>query len=176
MRLPLYRIATVMLLLAAGGSVILGRSTADDLKLDITIVTGEHSRDSNSTSTSLTVAENKLIYEQTYDGFHSGRREPVKKEYKLTAEDRNLLIGLLRQRDMLVNKTVSQPSQEKGSSRYFELEIHAMLNGKEGSISIDGARNDVKLKDERIYQDSVYLTEQLYKIINRTDPEMTRRS
>ena len=173
MRLPLYRIALVMLLSAAGGAGILARSTTDDLQLNITIVTGEHSRDSNSTSTTLTVDGNKLFYEQTYHGAHSGGREPVRKEYKLTAEDRNVLIGLLRQRNMLVNKNVSEPSQAKGSSRYFELEIHAGLDGNEASISIDAARNDVKLKNERLYQDSVYLTEQIYKIINRTDPEMT---
>jgi len=153
--------------------VIPARSPVEELSLEIAMVTGEHSRDSNSTSTSLTIEGNKLVYEQTYHGFHANRRDPVQKEYELTPNDRNVLIGLLRQKNLLVNKSLTGSSPEEGVRTYFSLSVNSKLNGKAHSITIDGSRNDAKLKATRFYRDSVFLIEQLYKIINRTDPDIT---
>ncbi|SRR5258708_5613622 len=144
-----------------------------DFYLEVIIVTGEHSRDSNSTTSTLTVSSGSLAYEQTFQGARSNRRQPVKKEYKLTKEDQDLLIGLLNQGNLLVTRTISRPPQQKGSSHYFELSIHSRLRGKEGVVSIDASPNTSELKADHLYQGSVAVIEQLYKIINRTDPNVT---
>jgi hypothetical protein len=96
----------------------------------------------------------------------------VKKEYKLTREDRKRLITLLKERDLLVTKTISKPPQQKGFSRYFELSISSRLTGKETTVSIEASRNATELKQDRLYQASVSLIAELYRIINRTDPEV----
>jgi len=145
----------------------------NELYLEVTIVTGEHSRDSNSATSTLTVLSGTLAYEQTYQGARSSRRHPVKKEYKLTKEDRDLLIGLLNKGNLLVTRTISRPPQQKGSSRYFELSIRSRLKGKESVVSIDASPNTSELKVDRLYQGSLAVIEQLYKIINRTDPDVT---
>ena len=160
-------------LLLASISYSQSAAPAEELSVKITMVTGEHSRDSNSTTTSLTIEGNKLVYEQTYHGFHANRREPVQKEYELTANDRNMLRGLLRQKNLLVNKSLTGLPQEQGARTYFSLSVNSKLNGKEHSFTIDGPRNDAKLKETGLYRDSVFLIEQLYKIINRTNPDMT---
>jgi hypothetical protein len=165
--------AVVVLLLFTAMAVVLARGSAEELSVKVTMVTGEHSRDSNSTSTSLTIDGNKLIYEQTYHGFRANRREPVKKEYEVTANDRNMLIGLLRQKNLLVNKSLRGLPQEQDARIYFSLSIETKLNDREHSIKIDGARNDAKLKEAGLYRDSVFLIQQMYKIINRTDPDIT---
>jgi hypothetical protein len=153
-------------------AVVSARGPAEELSVKVTIVTGEHSRDSNSTSTSLTIEGNKLKYEQTYHGYRANRREPVKKEYEVTANDRNILIGLLRQKNLLVNKSLAGLPPEEGVRTYFSLSVDTKLNGQGHSIKIDGARNDAKLKEAHLYRDSVSLIEQLYEIINRTDPDI----
>jgi hypothetical protein len=144
-----------------------------DFLLEVTIVTGEHSRDSNSATSTLTVLSETLAYEQTYQGARSNRRQPVRKEYKLTKEDQDLLIGLLHKGNLLVTRTISRPPRQKGSSRYFELSIRSRLKGKESLVSIDASPNTSELKADRLYQGSVAVIEQLYKIINRTDPDVT---
>src|SRR5712671_859237 len=141
---------------------------ADDFYLEVTIVTGEHSRDSNSTTSALTVSSGSLAYEQTYQGARSSRRQPVKKEYQLTKEDQDLLIGLLHKGNLLVTRTISRPPQQKGSSRYFELSIRSRLKGKESVVSIDASPHTSELKLDPFYQGSIAVIEQLYKIINRT--------
>lgn len=146
---------------------------ADDFYLEVTIVTGEHSRDSNSITRTLTVASGALTYKETYAGARSGQRVPVKKQFKLTKQDQANLIALLKAKNLLVNKTISKPSAQKGTSRYFELAIASALEGKEYSVAIEASPSSDDLNTDPLFQSSVSLLEQLYKIINRTDTDTT---
>src|SRR6266849_5480516 len=167
MKFP-FPILSLLILLAAGFAVATpAKLTQSDLSLDVTIVTGEHSRDSNSVTATLTVSSSALVYEQTFAGARSGRRQPVKKEYKLSQEDQAALIRLLNAGNLMVTRTISKPPQQKGSSRYFELSIHSRLGGKESVVSIDASPNAAELKADGLYRDSVSMIEELYKIINR---------
>lgn len=145
----------------------------DVFYLEVTIVTGEHSRDSNSITRKLTVSPSELTYEETYQGARSNRRPPVKKQFELTKQDQDTLIALLKGGNLLVTKTISKPSTQKGSSRYFELAIISALEGKEHSVAIEASPSEAELKTDPLYQGSLSLIEQLYKIINRTDPDIT---
>jgi len=168
-----YQMFVFVLVCAVSVAAVLAQAPPEELSVKVTMVTGERSRDSNSTSTTLTIAGNKLVYQQTYHGYRANRREPVQKEYELTANDRNMLIGLLRQKNLLVNKAVEGLPQEQGARTYFSLSVTSKLSGEEYSITIDGARNDAKLKETGLYRDSVFLIQELYKIINRTDRDVT---
>src|SRR5215471_16049343 len=81
-------------------------STGDQFYLQVTIVTGEHSRDSNSITRKLTVSSGQLVYEETYEGARSNRHAPVKKQFKLTQQDQANLIQLLKAKNLLVTKTI----------------------------------------------------------------------
>lgn len=163
---------TLSLMLAALATFASAKPPADKLNLSVTIVTGEHSKDSSKT-TILTVKGDTLRYQQNYRGAHSGGSTPVRKEYKLTAEDRSALVKLLRERNLLVTRRVSAVAQGKEPDSYFTLEVRSQLDSKEHSISISGPRGGAKLKQDPIYQDSVYLVEQLYRLIQRTDPSIS---
>ena len=82
-----------MLICASATYVLAQRQT--DFYLEVTIVTGEHSRDSNSTTRTLTASPGKLIYKETYDGARSGQHPPVEKQFKLTPQDQSDLTALL---------------------------------------------------------------------------------
>lgn len=149
-------------------------TAADDLSLTVTIITGEHSRDSSSITTSLTLSTDTLLYEQSYHGTHSGRHEPVKKQYRLTNADKTELIALLNKKGLWVTKTISNPPQEKGTSFYFELEMRANLKGKQSLISIEGPRSDSPLQEDATYRSVVSVVDVIYRVIARKDPEITR--
>jgi hypothetical protein len=144
-----------------------------DFALIVTVITSEHSRDSNSTTTSLTVSGNTLVYEETHHGARASRHPPLKKEYKLTNDDRDRLIGLLKGNRLLTTKTISKSSDQRGVTRDFELSITTKLAGKESRISIAAPRSATELKNEPLYQGSVLLIGELYQIINRTDRDIT---
>jgi hypothetical protein len=145
----------------------------NEFSLDVTVTTSEHSRDSHSVTTNLRVSGHTLVYEETYHGAHANRRKPVKKEYKLTNDDLDRLIGLLQDKSLLTTKTISKSSEEKGLTRDFELSIASKPAGKEGVISINAPRTAIEVKSDPLYQGSIFLIAELYRIINRTDPDVT---
>ena len=162
------------MLMATCAALTAGKRAADELSLVVTIVTGERGRDSNSTTTTLALSGVKLAYQQSYHGAHSGDRTPVKKEYRLTTADRDELIKLLRERNLLVTRTLATLSAEEEPRSYFSVLIRSKLNGKEHSTTISLPRDAPRLKGDPIYRDSMSLIEQLYRIINRTDPDISR--
>ena len=169
MKVSLFKLAVFCTLAAA--CTVAGPATfpQNDLSLNVTIITSEHSRDSHSSTTTLRVSGNTLVYEETYHGARADRNPPVKKEYELTNDDRNRLIGLLNDKALLTTKTISRSTGQEGPSRDFKLSIAAKLAGKEGDISISAPRTAVELKTDPLYQGSVALIAELYRIINRTD-------
>jgi len=153
---------------------ICGAATSgDDFYLEVIIVTGEHSRDSNSITRTLTVSSGELTYKETYEGARSRLHPPVKKQFKLTKQDQADLIALLKAKNLLITKAISKPPTQKGSSRYFELAIISALEGKESSVAIEASPSTGELKTDPLFQGSVSLIEQLYKLINRSDGDIT---
>jgi hypothetical protein len=173
MKTSLFKLALFASLVAAGPAIARATLPQDEFSLNVTVITTEHSRDSHSTTTKLSVSGDTLAYEETYHGAHSNRRQPVKKDYKLTSDDRDRLVGLLKDKGLLTTKTISRPTEADGPSRDFELSIASKLAGQENVISISGLCTAAKLKTDPLYQGSIVLIAELYRIINRTDPDVT---
>jgi hypothetical protein len=169
----LFRCLAALLLVATGVGFTPAKPIDDDFNLVVTLVTGERGKDSNSTTTTLTLSGDKLVYHQGYHGAHSSGRAPFKKEYSLTTSDRDELIRSLREKSLLVTKTLTTLSPVKGPGSYFTLVIRSKLSGKEHSVTIDLPRDAPKVKADRLYRDSVSLVQQLYRVINRTDPDIS---
>ena len=167
------RIVIVILSMAVSVAPAASAAPSDELSLVVTIVTGERGKDSHSTTTTLTLTGEKLTYQQSYRGAHSGGRPPVKKDYKLTTADRDELTRILREKKLLITRTLAALSQEDEAGSYFSLLLRSKLNGEEQSITIKLPRTAAKLKGDRLYQDSVFLVEQLYRAIKRTDPDIS---
>lgn len=150
----------------------LSRQT-DDLYLSITMTRGERSRDSGGSTTTITLAQDQIVYEITYSGMVRARRKPVHKEFKLGVEEKGRLIELIRARKLLVEDTIKYPLANSGLIRYFKISVRLKLNGRTGAITIEGPRDAVKIKDQKLYQNSKALIEEVYKIINLLDEEIT---
>jgi hypothetical protein len=173
MKVSLFRLALVISLIAACPAIAPATLPQNEFSLNVTVITSEHSRDSHSATTNLSVSGNTLAYEQTYHGAHASRQQSVKKEYKLTSDDRDRLIGLLKDKSLLTTKTISNSTESAGPSRDFELSIASKVAGQESVISISASRTATKLKTDPLYQGSIVLIAELYRIINRSDPDVT---
>jgi hypothetical protein len=156
-----------LLLFCAAPLFVFGES-ADALYLEITLTTGERSRDSNSTTTEITITGRTLTYKETYGG-RSGGRAPRQKALKLNAEDQRKIIKLINDRNLLRTDSIERAQDASGIYRYFELSIGSTINKSKGSISISGSRKATDLKEEKLYKDAVALVEEIYGIIHRTD-------
>ena len=168
-RSPFFQRALGTLIATACMAIAAGSAPRGQLALHVTLVTSEHSRDSSSVTRNFTVSAKTLVYEETYHGARANRHQPVKKEYKLTAEDRSALIRLLK--SFPRTETITRSSNQ-GATRDFELSIHSKLAGRESAISIQAPRTATDLRNDRSYRNSVEVIEQLYRIINRTDADI----
>jgi hypothetical protein len=143
----------------------------DDLYIRVTLQRSEHSMDSNSETTTLTVSGDMLLYEDTHSGAHSNEFKAVEKKYKLSKEDRDELVRRLNEKNLLETKSLSKPLETTGPRSHLSLSltIKTKLHGKESSISVDGPTRSTAIKNDPLYQNSLPLIEALYRVVNRTD-------
>ena len=155
-------------LLLCGASLFARGDKADALYLQVTMTTGERSKDSNSRTALITINGETLVYQKTYGGRRGGR-VPETKEFKLTVEDQGKLIKLIKDRDLLRTDSIERAQDKPGVYLYFALSVKAVINQSEGFVQLKGSRSAIELKEEKLYKDAVALIEEIYAIIRRTD-------
>lgn len=173
MKVSRFKLALFTALVVARPAIACVTLPQNEFSLNVMVVASEHSRDSHSTTTHLSVSGDTLTYEETYHGAHANQQQPVTKEYKLTSDDRDRLVSLLKDRGLLTTKTIADATERDGPDRDFKLTIATKLAGRESVISISASRTATKLKADPLYQGSSALIAELYRIINRTDRHVT---
>lgn len=146
---------------------------ADDLELTITLTRGERSRDSGGKRTTITIAQDRIIYELAYFGMAGARQKPIRREFKLGDEDKRKLIELIGARRLPATESLEYPLGDSGIRRYFKISIELKLNGREGVFNIEGPTSAVQVKEQELYQHSTALIEEVYRIIHRMDENIS---
>lgn len=145
-------------------------SEADNLHISVRLTTGEHSKDSTSKMTTITVERETIVLEEKISGGHRGGREaPLLKKFKLSRADRGKLLELIRANNLLVTDSTEHSRGDGPSFGYFEIWVDLTLNGDKGAITISGPRNDIPIKEAKLYQNTLNLVRELYRIMNRQD-------
>lgn len=155
------------LFLTACGCVVSGKGT-DALLASVRLTTGERSKDSNSETTTITVERDAIVWEQTFGGSSRMRPAPPRKIFKLSRADKEKLRKLITANNLLVTNAIELPLPS-ANYRYFEIAVDLTLDGKKGSIKISGQRTAAQVKEEKLYQSTLSLLEELYRIMNRQD-------
>lgn len=140
----------------------------EQLTLEITMTTGERSRDSSSTKTTIAIAEKTLDYKVTYGGRNRGR-EPKHQEFKLNSADQKQLLDLIKAKNILITESVKHPVPESGPYTYFYLSVSAAINETKGMISVRGSRKDAEIGKTELYKNASAVVEAVFEIIRRTD-------
>jgi hypothetical protein len=163
-------VVCLILLSAAAAPAAMGQSKSEprDLYILATTQQSEHSMDSHSETVSVTVSGNKLVYRRVRSGAHG--QAPLEKTFTLNGEDQARLAGILNHQHLLITKSFSRQDDLHGRSYYtrLTLSIRSKLQGKQGSITIDGPVNSKAITAEPLYQDSIILLKELCRLVNRT--------
>jgi len=141
---------------------------ADELHVRVRLTTGERSKDSGSQTTTITVERDAIAWEQTFSGSSRRRPAPAPKAFKLSPADKRKLVELIRAHSLLVTDSIELP-RAASNYRYFDVSVDLTLDGKQGAISISGMRNAVKVREESLYQHTLALVKELYRIMNGQD-------
>jgi hypothetical protein len=141
---------------------------ADELHLSVALVTGERSRDSGSNTATITVERDAIVWEQSSSRERRMGKPPARKDFKLSPADKGGLLKLIRASNLLVTDSIELP-QDSSYSRYFRISVDLTLVEKRGAINISGPRTAVAVKEEKLYQNTVALVKELYRIMNTQD-------
>lgn len=160
------------LLLLCSFSIPSAGAAKDGFTLSLSLVIGERSRDSHAETTIITLVNETLVYEQTYSGFGASRRNPIRREFKLKGGEISRLKSLIKQRNLLGTGGLKF-TPAAGQFAYFEMNIKITLKGIIATQELSGPRNAANIKDERVYQKSIALLRELYRIINVRDKEIS---
>jgi hypothetical protein len=153
------------LFFVACASSVSGNRT-DELHIRVALTTGERSRDTSSQTTTITAEGDAIVWGQTF----SGRRNAapsLRKEFKLSPADKRSLLELIKSNNLLVTDSIELP--QDAPVFYFRISVDLTLDGKKGAINISGPRTAVKVKEEKLYQNTLTLVKELYRIMNIQD-------
>src|SRR3979490_2160586 len=82
----------------------------NDLYISVSMTISVHGTNGGrSTKTTFKVSGNKCVYEETYDGESVGGRQPLHKEYTLTAREMDNLKHLIKEKNLLRSRSETSP-------------------------------------------------------------------
>ena len=166
MKTLLIVICAAFFIVACVGSVS-GRGT-DELLVSLRLTTGERSKDSGSQTTTITVERDAIAWAQTFAGSSRRRPNAPRKVYKLSPAEKRNLLELITSNNLLVTDSIALP-RPSSNYQYFEISVDLTLGGEKGAVNISGPRNAAEVKDKRLYQSTLILIEELYRIMNGHD-------
>jgi len=146
---------------------VFGNGT-DELHIGVVLTTGEHSRDSGSSTTTITVERDAIVWEKTSSRDRRRGTPPLRKEFRLLPADKENLLKLIGSNNLLVTDSIELP-QHGSNYRYFEISVALTLGEKKGAIKISGLRTAVQVKEEKLYQNTLTLVNELYRIMKSQD-------
>lgn len=140
----------------------------DELHIGVALTTGERSKDSGSNTTTITVERDAIAWTKTSSRDRRMGRPPLRKEFKLPPADKENLIKMIRSNNLLVTDSFALP-QDASYVTYFRISVDLTLGEKKGAIRISGPRTALRIKEEKLYQNTLILVNELYRIMNSQD-------
>ena len=140
----------------------------EELQVRVALTTGERSKDSGSNTTTITVERDAIRWERTSSRDRRRGTPPLRKEFILSHADKESLLKLIRLKNLLVTDSIELP-QAASYYEYFRISVDLTLDGKKGAISISGPITAVQVKEEKLYQNTLTLVKELYRIMNSQD-------
>jgi hypothetical protein len=153
-------IAALTLLMLSSTSI--ASSTIQELHLYLSITEGEHSRDSNATTTTISINGTHLVYDQSYSGYRASSRKPIHKEISIKDEDVEKLWEFISSKGLLNAGSARYATSDYG--RYVIITLNVLSAKKKPPVKISGMTR--VLGAETLYQDVQALREEMDRIID----------
>jgi hypothetical protein len=144
----------------------------DDFSISLSLTIGERSRDSHAENVVIRLEGNAFTYEQTYSGAGASNRTSTNIKFKLKGDEIARLKSLVKEQNLTGTGSLKfEPAA--GQFTYFELNIRVTLRGIIATQELSGPRNAANIKTERVYQKSIALLRELYRLINLRKKEIS---
>jgi hypothetical protein len=146
------RIAISLLIILFFGTVT--KTFADSFILNISYTEGEKSKDSHSSTTSISMNGNEISYSKSYNGYKAGKSET--KTCVFTDEQTSQIQEFLKQNNLNKDDSLFQKSSKYKSFEIFcNLTISLVMWENVSKIRVNGDRKE--FNDEPLYKNSLKL-------------------
>lgn len=146
-------------------------ATRDDFTLTLSLTIGERSRDSHAETITFKLTGETLSYEQSYSGYGASSHEPIRQEFKLKGDEIGRLKSLIKKRNLLGSGVLNfEPA--RGQFAYFAMNIKITLDGIIATQEVSGPRSSGDITQERVYQKSVALLQELHRLVVLRNPQI----
>lgn len=144
----------------------------DDFTIRLSLTIGERSRDSHAQNVVIMLEGNNLTYEQTFSGAGASKRASTNLTFKLKGDEIARLKSLVKEQNLTGTGSLKfEPAA--GQFAYFEMNIKVTLRGIIATQELYGPRAAANIKTERVYQKSIALLRELYRLINLRNKEIS---
>ena len=135
-------------------------SNPRDLRISVSVVEGEHSRDSNSSATTITIKDNDMVYDRSYAGYGARKRKAAHQEIKLTGQELDQLRQLISKESLLVSRSTQLPTHSAG--RYVIVIMNLKVGKRKSAIKVSGMTN--RIENETLYKRAKALIDEIDRI------------
>lgn len=136
------------------------RNNARDLTISISVVEGEHSRDSNSSSTTITLKDNILLFDRSYTGYRASMKKPSHQEIELTGQEIDQLKRLISKERLLVSRATQLPTGDTG--RYVIVTMNLRMGNRKATIKVSGMTG--RIENQKLYKAAKVLIDEIDRI------------
>jgi|GEM_PF-6798479 len=135
-------------------------TASGDLRISISVVESEHSKDSNSSSTTFVIKSNDLVYDRSYAGHHTGSAKPTHQHMELTRQELDLLKRLISREGLLVSRSLGLAAG--AIARQTTVAMNIRLGNKSAHIRVSGPVSSIENK--RLYRSARALIDEINNI------------
>jgi hypothetical protein len=139
-----------------------GPPKAHQFTLSITVTEGEHSKDSNSATTSITLRGGRIHYVKTHSGFRAGRLPSIDKEVDAKQEDLDRLKHLIVEKGLARSRSLISAIDQPG--RYVEIDASIVAGKKRSRLKVAAMKE--KADRDILYDGLRALVDEIEQIVN----------
>jgi hypothetical protein len=163
-RVVIVKLATIALAVSLAPERRAGPTRPKPLSLSITVISGEHSRDSNSTTTSIALNGNQVRYQKSYAGYRASRRAAIDKNVQIHDEDLDRIHKLLAENDLLRSRSSISPTDQPGGYVEIDATIASGKGAKSAVLKFSGMRENAE--SDNLYVGLQGLLSEIERIVN----------
>jgi hypothetical protein len=156
--------------LLLGGTAALARP-GDDLHLTITLIRGEHSKDSSETTQKIAINGTAAGYDLTFSGRPNPSNKPEHRTVTLTNDEMKSLKKLVDQHRW---ESGIEKHEFKGpdTMNYFSITVTKGSGSKENSLVITGMPRHPMVRPDPSFRFADPLIAEVFRILREHDPEI----
>jgi len=128
--------------------VVIGYSKSDALRITISLTEGEHSKDSWSSETNISIDGSEIAYTKTYSGHRGTNQKDVSKTCTFTDQQMSDIQNYIKDKNLMRSDSlIDNEEKYKSFERFVNLSMFLAMWERISKINVNGDVSNLEDKD-----------------------------